>query len=38
MPTVSLDGQRFSGLAWMFKLLQSTQSSIWHARPFTSTH
>lgn len=33
MPAVSLDGLRFSDLAWALKLLTST----WHARPFAIT-
>jgi hypothetical protein len=39
MPVVSLDGLRFSDLAWALKLLTSehTKTSTWHARPFAIT-
>jgi len=39
MSVVYVDGLSFSGLMWTFKLLPSkhTETSIWHARPFSST-
>jgi len=38
MPTVSLDGLSFPGLACTFTLLASkyTKMSIWHARPYSN--
>jgi len=37
MPTESLNGLIFSGLAWAFQLPPSkhTKTSIWHCGPFT---
>jgi hypothetical protein len=39
IPTVSLDGLKFCGLAWTFKLPshKQTETSIEYARPFPST-
>ena len=37
MPAVSIDNLSFSGLAHMNCYQASTQASMWHARPITST-